>query len=60
MGEEYDLSEGRPNRYAARYGEGNNVVLLDPGVREALPGSESVNRLLRALVLIINDRPGPT
>ena len=29
---EYDFSRGRRNKYAARYGEGSNVVVLDPDV----------------------------
>jgi len=34
---EYDFSKGRRNKYAARYAEGTNGVLLDPERRERLP-----------------------
>jgi hypothetical protein len=53
---EYDLSESRPNPYAERYAEGTNLVKLDPDVRKVFPDSESVNRALRALVKIIEER----
>jgi hypothetical protein len=56
IGAEYDLSESRPNPYAARYAEGTNLVKLDPDVRKVFPDSESVNRALRALVKIIEER----
>jgi hypothetical protein len=56
IGAEYDLSESRPNPYAARYAEGTNLVRLDPDVRKVFPDSESVNRALRALVKIIEER----
>ena len=46
---EYDFSKGRRNKYAARYREGTNVVLLDPDVAELFPDSASVNDALRAL-----------
>ncbi|NIM48953.1 MAG: hypothetical protein GTO22_06795 [Gemmatimonadales bacterium] len=45
--EEYDFSGGERGRYAARYAEGSNVVVLDPDVAAAFPNSESVNRALR-------------
>jgi hypothetical protein len=45
--EEYDFSGGERGRYAARYAEGSNVVVLDPDVAAAFPDSESVNRALR-------------
>jgi hypothetical protein len=53
---EYDLTGGVRGKYAARYAEGTNVVLLDPDVWEVFPDSESVNRALRALVQIIKER----
>lgn len=53
---EYDLSQSRPNPYAARYAEGTNLVRLDPDVRKVFPDSEAVNRALRALVQIIDER----
>lgn len=56
IGAEHDLSESRPNPYAARYAEGTNLVRLDPDVRKVFPDSESVNRALRALAKIIEER----
>lgn len=35
--EEYDFSEGVKGKYARRYAEGTNVVLIDPGVFEFFP-----------------------
>ena len=47
---EYDFSKGVRGKYAKRYAEGTNVVVLAPDVAEFFPDSESVNRALRALV----------
>jgi hypothetical protein len=56
MREEYDFSGGVRGKYAARYREGCNVVLLDPDVAEAFPDSKSVNRMLRALIQLASKR----
>ena len=53
IGAEYDLSESRPNPYAARYVEGTNLVPLDPDVRKVFPDARAVNEALRALAKII-------
>jgi hypothetical protein len=45
---EYDFSKGVRNKYAARYAEGTNLVLLEPDLAEHFPDSESVSRALRA------------
>jgi hypothetical protein len=45
--EEYDFSNGEVGRYAKRYAEGTNVVLLDPDVAAVFKTAESVNRVLR-------------
>ncbi len=47
---EYDFSEGIRGKYAERYAEGTNVVVLSPDLARIFPDSESVNRALRALV----------
>jgi len=47
---EYDFGEGVRGKYAKRYAEGTNVVLLSPDVAEFFPDSASVNAALRALV----------
>ena len=49
MRTEYDFSGGVRGKYAERYAEGSNVVVLDPDVAERFPTSEDVNRALRAL-----------
>lgn len=39
-------------KYAARYAEGTNLVLLDRDVAEAFPDAASVNNALRAIVAL--------
>jgi len=56
MREEYDFSGGVRGKYAKRYREGCNVVVLDPDVAKVFPDSESVNRSLRDLARIIRRR----
>jgi hypothetical protein len=50
MLDEYDFSKGVRGKYAKRYGEGTNIVILAPDVAEFFPDSQSVNAALRALV----------
>ncbi len=52
MLDDYDFSRGVRGKYAKRYGEGTNVVLLAPDVAAAFPDSASVNEALRMLVKI--------
>jgi len=47
---EYDFSQGVRGKYAQRYAQGTNVVVLSPDVAEFFPDSEAVNAALRALV----------
>ncbi len=52
---EYDLSQlkgGVRGKYAKRYSEGTNLVLLTPDVAEAFPNDEAVNEALRLLMKI--------
>jgi hypothetical protein len=49
---EYDFSQGVRGKYAKRYAEGTNVVVLDPDVAALFPNAKSVNEALRALVKI--------
>ena len=44
---EYDFSKGERGRYAKRFAEGTNIVLLAPDVVAEFPTSESVNEALR-------------
>jgi hypothetical protein len=52
MLDEYDFSEGVRGKYAKRFAEGTNVVMLAPDVAAMFPDAESVNEALRALVQI--------
>jgi len=51
MKAEYDFSKGIRGKYAQRYAEGTNVVVLAPDVA-AFPTAEAVNTALRALITI--------
>ena len=53
MLEEYDFSKGVQGKYAKRYAEGTNVVVIDPDVAEVFPDHDSVNQALRSLVEIM-------
>lgn len=50
MLEEYDFTHGVRGKYAARFSEGTNVVVLDPDVAAHFPDTESVNNALRHLI----------
>jgi hypothetical protein len=58
---EYNLGEllkgGVLGKYADRYREGTNLVLLAPDVAEAFPTDEAVNEALR-LVIRLRKLPG--
>ena len=50
---EYDFSQlegGVRGKYAERYREGTNLILLDPDVAAAFPDAKSVNDALRLLL----------
>jgi len=46
---EYDFSRGARGKYARRYTQGANVVVLEPDVAKVFPSTEAVNSSLRAL-----------
>jgi hypothetical protein len=50
MREEYDFSGGVRGKYAARFAEGTNLVLLAPDVAAVFPTATAVNRALRAVI----------
>ena len=52
MRPEYDFSAGVRGKYAGRYRQKTNVIVLDPEIAEAFPDSNSVNEALRALLAI--------
>jgi len=56
MLEEYDFSGGVRGKYAKRYAEGTNVVVIDPDVVQYFPDHEAVNEALRGLAAIIKRR----
>lgn len=49
MRKEYDFSRGVRGKYAKRYAQGCNVVVLDPDVARLYRDAEAVNRALRAV-----------
>lgn len=49
MRDHYDFTGGVRGKYAKKYAEGSNVVVLDPDVAEHFRTSEDVNRALREL-----------
>lgn len=49
---EYDFSNGVRGKYAKRYHQGSNIVVLEPDVAERFPNSEAVNQALRSLARI--------
>jgi hypothetical protein len=53
---EYNFSGGVRGKYAMRYAEGSNVVVLSPDVAEAFPDSASVNEALRLLIKLANQQ----
>ena len=48
--EEYDFADGERGKYAARFAEGSNVVVLDPDIADKFRDSKAVNEALRTLV----------
>ena len=48
MREEYDFSDGVRGKYADRFAEGSNVVVLDPDVAAEFKTRKAVNDALRA------------
>jgi hypothetical protein len=50
MREEYEFSHGERGKYARRYAQGMNVVVLEPNVAEVFSNSKSVNVSLRKII----------
>jgi hypothetical protein len=48
MRDEYDFSAGVRGKYAQRFDEGSNVVVLDPDVAAEFKTRKAVNDALRA------------
>ena len=51
--EEYDFSDAVKGKYAARYSEGTNVVVIDKDVMAYFPDRDAVNQALRSIISII-------
>jgi hypothetical protein len=49
MRAEYDFSQGVRGKYAGRFAEGRNVIVLDPEVAEVFSDARAVNEALRLL-----------
>lgn len=50
MRPEYDFSKGVRGKYARRFAEGTNLVLLAPDVAAGFPTADAVNRALRRVI----------
>lgn len=55
---EYNFSNGVRGKYARRYAQGSNVVVLEPDVAKSFSNANDVNRALRALAGIIRMQKG--
>ena len=53
MLEEYDFSKGVRGKYAKKYAEGTNVVVIDPELFQYFPDHDSVNEALRAFLPVL-------
>jgi hypothetical protein len=56
MRADYDFSQGVRGKYARRYAQGTNVVVLEADVARVFPNAAVVNDSLRALAGIIRRR----
>ena len=50
MRNEYDFSQSERGKYARRYVQGTNVVVLEPDVAKVFSNSKSVNVSLRKII----------
>ena len=60
MRAEYDFSDSVRGKYATRYAQGSNIVMLEPDVAEAFPTARTVNAARRKLVREASNRPRRT
>ena len=60
MKAEYDFRGGVRGKYAEKYRQGTNVVLLEPDVAAVFHGAEAVNRALRMLMNLAKEQASPT
>jgi len=50
MRPEYDFSQGERGKYARRYAQGTNVIVLEPDVAKVFRSSKAVNASLRKII----------
>lgn len=50
--EEYDFSNGVRGKYAKKYHQGSNIVVLEPDVAQEFQNSEAVNQALRSITAL--------
>ena len=50
MKSDYDFSQAMRGKYAHRYAQGTNVVILEPDVAKVFPTSKAVNSSLRKII----------
>jgi len=50
MRKEYDFSQGVRGKYARRYPQGTNAVVLEPDVAKVFSNSKAVNASLRKII----------
>lgn len=61
MSAEYQRDDLGPivrGKYAARYTEATNIVVIDPALTKAFPNAEAVNNALRGLLEIATNASG--
>ena len=56
MRKNYDFAGAVRGKYASRYAEGTNLILLASDLTDVFPDAESVNRALRPIAEIVRDR----
>ncbi|HMD99344.1 MAG TPA: hypothetical protein VKM93_18710 [Terriglobia bacterium] len=60
MRPEYDFSAAVRGVTAAKYAQGANLVVIDPGVLDVFPDGTAVNQALRALAPVLRRQRRPT
>ncbi|MFH1707816.1 MAG: hypothetical protein ABIF71_07850 [Planctomycetota bacterium] len=55
---QYDFSRGVRGKYAKRYHQESNIVVLDPDMAKRFPNSEAVNQALRTLTRVLAGKRG--
>jgi len=56
MREEYDFTGGIRGKYAKRFSDGSNIIVLDPDVAKLFPDSKTVNEVLRSIARIAQQK----